>query len=225
MVRAAALWIAQAIREAVRERGHCAMALAGGTTPGPIYRELATPPLAREVEWPLVEVYFGDERAVPPNHSDSNFHRVHEWLLAHVPIPETGVHRMAAERPNLEAAAVEYDHALPPRLDLLVLGLGPDGHIASLFPGSPALAERLRRVVPVSAPQPPQWRLTITPPVIGAARKVAVVAVGQKKAAVVARALTGELDPVQVPAQLARHGAWFLDPQAASALTPGWLTR
>jgi 6-phosphogluconolactonase len=125
---------------------------------------------------------------------------------------------MEAERPDREAAAREYERALPPRLDVLVLGMGPDGHTASLFPGSAALDERRRLVVPVVGARPPAERLTITPPVIEAARRVAVIATGGDKAAMVARAIDGPLAPNAVPIQLARRGVWFLDRAAAARL-------
>ena len=112
------------------------------------------------------------------------------------------------------------DRTLPLSLDVLLLGVGADGHTASLFPGSPALAERRRLVVPVTGAKPPAERLTITPPVIGAARRVAVLGAGADKAAMVARALEGPVEPGEVPAQLARHGVWFLDRAAAGRLVP-----
>jgi 6-phosphogluconolactonase len=108
---------------------------------------------------------------------------------------------------------------LPPRLDVLVLGMGADGHTVSLFPGSGALDERRRLVVPVAGTKPPAKRLTITPPVIEAARKVAVITTGDDKAAMVARAIEGPFTPTAVPVQLARRGVWFLDQAAAARLT------
>jgi 6-phosphogluconolactonase len=166
-----------------------------------------------------VSVFFGDERAVPPDHPDSNYLMVHLALLSRVPVPAGNVHRMEAERLDREAAAREYERSLPPRLDVLLLGMGPDGHTASLFPGSAALDERHRLVVPVLGAKPPAERLTITPPVIEAARKVAVIATGEDKALVVARAIEGPFAPKSVPVQLARRGCWFLDRAAAARLT------
>jgi 6-phosphogluconolactonase len=126
---------------------------------------------------------------------------------------------MEAERADREAAAREYERSLPPRLDVLLLGMGSDGHTASLFPGSAALDERHRLVVPVLSAKPPAIRLTITPPVIKAARKVAVIATGEDKALMVARAIEGPSALRAVPVQLARRGVWFLD-QAAAAQLP-----
>jgi 6-phosphogluconolactonase len=175
---------------------------------------------ASSIDWQRVDVFFGDERAVPPDHPDSNYLMVYRALLSRVPVPAGQVHRMKAELSDREAAAREYERSLPPRLDILVLGMGADGHTASLFPGSAALDERHRMVVPVVGPKPPAERLTITPPVIEAARRVAVMAIGGGKAAMVARAIEGPLAPKEVPVQLARRGSWFLDQAAASSLAP-----
>jgi 6-phosphogluconolactonase len=215
LVQPAAEWLRLEVTRAIAERGSCAVGLAGGRTPEPIYRALAS---GSGVDWRRVDVFFGDERAVPPDHADSNYRMVRQALLSLVPIPASQVHRMEAERPDREAAAREYERALPPRLDVLVLGMGPDGHTASLFPGSAALDERRRLVVPVVGAKPPVERLTITPPVIEAARKVAVVATGEDKAAMVARAIEGLIAPKAVPVQLARRGVWFLDRAAATRL-------
>jgi 6-phosphogluconolactonase len=217
LARPAAEWLADAIAAAVRERGTCALALAGGRTPEPVYRALASMPT---VDWSRVAVYFGDERAVPPDDPESNFGMVRSALLTRVPIPGTQVHRMEAERPDRDAAARAYERVLPPVLDVLVLGIGPDGHTASLFPGSPALDERRRLVLPVTGAKPPAARLTITPPVIEAARRIAVLASGADKAGAVSRALEGVLTPKDTPAQLARRGEWFLDRAAAARLAP-----
>jgi 6-phosphogluconolactonase len=212
----AAEWLEAEIAASIRARGGCALALAGGRTPEPVYRELAQ---AADIDWKRVSVFFGDERGVPPDNVESNYRMVRAALLARVPIPAASVHRMEAERADRDAAAREYERLLPPALDILVLGVGPDGHTASLFPGSPALREQRRLVLPVVGAKPPAERMTITPPVIAAARRVAVIAAGADKAAVVARALEGPLAPEEVPAQLARRGAWFLDRAAASRLT------
>ena len=216
LARQAAGWLEAEVSNAIAERGSCALALAGGRTPDPVYRELAS---RSSIDWRKVNVFFGDERAVPPEHPDSNYRMVDLALLSRVPIPPSQVHRMEAERSDREAAAREYECLLPPRLDVLVLGMGADGHTVSLFPGSPALDERRRLVVPVVGTTPPAERLTITPPVIEAARKVAVIATGDDKATMVARAIEGPFAPTAVPVQLARWGVWFLDQAAAARLT------
>ena len=202
---------------AVAERGRCAMALTGGTTPAPVYRALALLP---DIPWSAVDLFFGDERAVPPDDPESNYRMVAETLLATAPIPPGQVHRMVAERADLAAAAAAYAQLLPPSLDILLLGMGPEGHTASLFPGSPALAETLRTVVPVHGPKPPPVRLTITPPVIASARSIYLLITGSGKAAMVAQAIEGSQDWNAMPVQLARRGTWLLDDAAAALLHP-----
>jgi 6-phosphogluconolactonase len=215
LARLAAAWLADELRKSVARAGRCALALSGGSTPRPAYERLAA---EDDVPWASVEVYFGDERGVPPSDAHSNYRMAREALLDRVELPPGQVHRMEADDPDREAAAVRYAALLPSSLDVLVLGMGPDGHTASLFPGSPALRETGRKVVPAQAPVPPVERLTITPPVIAAARRLAVLAAGEAKAALVARVLRGPWRPEELPAQLAREGTWLLDRAAASAL-------
>jgi len=211
----AAGWIADAIRKAVRDKGACSLALAGGSTPRQAYQRLPTLPM---VPWAQVEVFFGDERAVSPESPDSNFRMAQETFLSQVPIPEAKIHRMPAERDDLNTAAREYEALLPASLDVLLLGIGPDGHTASLFPHAPALQERQHRVVRVVGGEPLVQRLTITPPVIQQAARTLVLATGAEKADAVARALEGPEDVEAVPAQLARGGTWILDRAAARSL-------
>jgi 6-phosphogluconolactonase len=216
IARQAAEWLGIEVTRATAARGSCALALAGGRTPEPVYGELAS---GSSIDWSKVDVFFTDERAVPADHPDSNYRMVHWALLSRVPIPARRIHRMEAERDDRDTAAREYERSLPPRLDVLVLGMGADGHTASLYPGSPALDEQRRLVVPVQGAKAPAQRLTITPPVIEAARKVAVLVTGEDKASMVARALEGALEPKAVPAQWARRRIWFLDQAAAGQLT------
>ena len=216
-MRRASAWLADGIRRAATARGVCRVALAGGETPRPVYVALAT--TARAIPWDRVEIFFTDERAVPPDDPQSNYRMVRETLLASVGLPERQVHRMEAERADLAAAAHAYEAQLPPRLDVLLLGMGADGHTASLFPGDAALSERERRVVPVASGAAPSHRLTITPPVVALARRVAVLAAGSEKAETAARALEGPFSPLEVPVQLALAGTWFLDHAAAARLT------
>jgi 6-phosphogluconolactonase len=217
LARIAAAWMGEQVSQAVARGGHCALALSGGSTPRPAYERLATEPA---VPWEAVEIYFGDERAVPPSDPASNYRMAREALIDRVGLPESRVHRMEADNPDLEAAAARYAALLPDRLDVLVLGMGQDGHTASLFPGSPALLERRKKVVPAQSPVPPLHRLTITPPVIASARRLAVITAGAAKAPVVARVLRGPWRPEELPAQLAREGTWLLDRAAAATLAP-----
>lgn len=215
-VARAAEWIAQSLRESVGRQGTCALALAGGATPLPVYCRVAELP---DVPWRHTAIFFTDERAVPPEHPESNYRRAADTLLSRVDLPPEQVHRMQAERPDREQAAADYAAQLPEAIDLLLLGMGVDGHTASLFPHSPALAETVRRVVPVCGDTVSLPRLTITPPVIRSARSVLMLVTGAAKAEPVARALEGPEDVRDLPAQLARRGTWILDRAAASRLT------
>ncbi|HSA57126.1 MAG TPA: 6-phosphogluconolactonase [Gemmatimonadaceae bacterium] len=207
-----------AMERSILARGRCDLALTGGSTPRPVYEQMALAPLAERIPWDRVAIYFGDERCVPPDDPRSNFRMADESLLSRVPIPRTSIHRMAGERTDYEAAAADYARLLPDALDILLLGAGEDGHTASLFPHSPALREEARRVVSARSPAPPAMRLTITPPVIRAARAIFVLASGRTKAAAIARALEGPRSPEEVPIQLALGGTWLLDRAAASEL-------
>jgi 6-phosphogluconolactonase len=211
----AARKIRDIIVESAKSRGRACIALSGGTTPRAVHEALAA---LSDVPWDRVHVYFGDERAVPPEHPDSNYRMAKESLLSRVPIPSSQVYRPAAEAPDRDAAARAYEALLPAAFDLIILGIGEDGHTASLFPGSDALLETERLCVPVIGPKPPPARVTFTPPVLERAHLLLMLAVGAGKAEAVARALEAAWDPRATPAQLARHGAWFMDPAAAQLL-------
>lgn len=215
--RTAAEILAKKIIEIARARGRCTIGLSGGSTPGPVYEELGGPEFGARLPWDQMEFYFADERAVPIDHPDSNYDLVRRSLLREHPEAWGRLFRMAADAPDREAAADRYARRLPDPLDLLILGMGPDGHTASLFPGSPLVNERTRRVVAVSnAPKPPADRLTITAPVIETARSVYVLVTGIEKAGMVSKALDRFTDPLEVPAQLARKGTWIVDHGAAT---------
>lgn len=217
-VEEAAARIADAIARAASEAedGLARVALAGGTTPVPVYRRLVAP---GRVDWSRVLVYFGDERCVPPDHGESNFRMVRESFLDPAGVDSSRVFPMDGGHPNPDTAAAEYAALLPTPLPVVVLGIGEDGHTASLFPGSPALQERTRLVVAVPAAGARRARITITPPVITTAKRVFVLARGGRKASAVARALEGTWDPGACPAQLARHGIWLVDADAAGDLS------
>jgi 6-phosphogluconolactonase len=211
----AAQRIADWAREALAARGECALMLTGGSTAGPVYRRLArTEGFARLA----MSYYFGDERCVPPSDPESNFRLARENLFPEGLPAGAIVHRMHGEDPDPERAATAYGEILPPSIDILLLGVGPDGHVASLFPGSAALTETSRRVVAVVGPKPPPRRITVTPPVIASARRILVMASGTGKAAVLARALREPPDPVQIPVQLALAGTWMVDRLAGAEL-------
>ncbi len=213
--------IVHGLQQAVTARGHASIALSGGNTPLGAYSLLADAPFSEQMPWPRIDWYWSDERCVPPESPESNFNGAWRTLLANAPIPAERIHRIVGETPNPDDAAKAYATALPPALDLLLLGIGEDGHIASLFPGSPALEEQESRVLAIfDSPKPPPCRLTITPPVIAAAREIITLAVGAAKAPAVARALAGVWNPREVPAQLVRQGMWIIDREAAAQLPP-----
>jgi 6-phosphogluconolactonase len=210
----AAARIAAELTKAAFARGSASIALAGGTTPKATYEALAGLPL----DWSQIDVFFGDERCVPAEHEDSNYRMAKAALFDRISIPSERVHRMRGELADRDAAARAYEAELPEQLDVLVLGIGEDAHTASLFPGAAAVAEQSRRVLPVTGPKPPPERLTITPPVILAARVCVVLGSGAGKAEPVRRGLKDAIDYERTPIQLARDGVWFLDTAAAAAL-------
>ncbi|MBI2492907.1 MAG: 6-phosphogluconolactonase [Candidatus Rokubacteria bacterium] len=232
LAETAARLVVETAREAVRRRGRFTIALAGGATPRETYARLAAPPWRARVAWDRTWVFFGDERAAPPDHPESNYRMAHDALLAHVPVPPDQVIRMRGEAEDTDAAAAEYARHLAavfatrrgalPRLDLVLLGLGVDGHTASLFPGSPVLKEVFRPVAAVHAAAAaiPQ-RLTLTFPVLNAAARVVFLVAGAEKAKVVKAVLA---DQAPLPAALVRPDdgelVWLLD-RAAAALLPG----
>lgn len=217
LAAAAGAFILETGHAALGARGRFAIALSGGRTPAATFAWLAARPDA--FDWTRAHVYFADERAVPPDHPDSNFRLAREALIDPLHVPPRQVHRMKGEYPDLTAAAEEYEAHLRAPLDLLLLGIGEDGHVASLFPGSVAVAERERRVLPVlDAPKPPPRRLTLTPRAIAEAREVLVLATGPGKARAVTAALEGATGPEELPARLVRDRVWRLDREAAAAL-------
>lgn len=202
---AAADHLAEAVREARRHRGRAHLALAGGSTPRRTYEVLAQ----RLDDWSGVEVWFSDERAVPPEDPESNYRLAAETLLARAPIPPERVHRVLGERGAEEAARVyeaELSEYLPagdrafPALDVALLGIGEDGHTASLFPGSPALEDGASLCLAVRAPKPPPARVTLTLAALRATRRIVFLATGAEKAPAVRAVLARP--SLEVPASL-----------------------
>jgi 6-phosphogluconolactonase len=220
--------------EAIATRGRFAVALAGGSTPAGLYRLLAGPPYAGEIDWSRMLVFFGDERCVPPEHPDSNYRMARETLLDHVPV--ASVHRIRGEDPpDVAAGACERELRAafatpsgPPRpgrgacFDLVLLGMGDNGHTASLFPRSPALHERERWAVAARVDAQPPLRITITVPVINAAAEVVILVAGADKAPMLRRVLRAPADPEELPVQLVAPSAgrlrWLVDAAAAAEL-------
>lgn len=228
MATAAADWILDAARQAAAASGRFRIALAGGSTPRLLYQALAASPRRERGEWEHWEVFFGDERAVPPDDPSSNYRLARENLLDHVLIPPAQVHRMQAERADLDAAAAEYSAILAstcppwraarvPRLDCVLLGVGENGHTASLFPGEASLEVHDRWAVRARAGYPPYDRITLTLPVLNAAARVAFLVTGSAKGDALRGVVRGS-----VPAAGVRPPdgelRWFLDAQAAAQL-------
>lgn len=226
---AAQRWV-QLSDAAITARGRFHVALSGGSTPRALYRRLAQPEFARRIAWERVHIYFGDERAVPPDHPDSNFLMAKEALLEHVPILPVQIYRIEGERADIQEAATKYSQLLASRLplsaqgvvqfDLLLLGVGTDGHIASLFPGTAVLHERARFVEAVFVEKLKAWRVTVTLPVIDHARQVMILVSGESKAPLLRDLVSGRRSP-PYPVQLINPQGvleWYVDGAAASLL-------
>lgn len=213
----AADFIADRLRAAVEERGRCRLSLAGGGTPEPVYRQLA----ARPVPWTFVDIFFGDERCVPGDHPDSNFAMAKAALLDHIEIPAPNVRRIEGERGNTEAAAA-YDAILAVApVDVLLLGMGGDGHTASLFPGQD-LGAGGPRAIPVVGPKPPPERVSMSIDAVNESREVIFLIAGAGKAERLAEVQSEILEGApQLPAarvQPAGSLIWLLDIPVASHL-------
>ena len=229
LTSAAAEEVAQRAEEAVRERGLFAWALSGGSTPRDLYRMLAGPPYRDRLPWSAIHVFWGDERHVPPDQPDSNFRMAREAMLDRVPVPAENVHRIPAERPDAQRAAAEYEAMLRsafalssgewPRFALILLGLGKDGHTASLFPGGDAVRERERLVVAPWVEAQKTFRITLTPPVLNHARLAVFLVSGEDKAEPLRAVLAGPRDPERYPAQVIEgNRLWMVDRAAARLL-------
>jgi 6-phosphogluconolactonase len=233
LAEAAAAEIDRRARESIARRGRFCIALSGGSTPGRLYALMATRPTEREsLPWERIQVFWGDERAVPPDDPQSNFRSANEVFLSKVSIPAGNVHRIKAEMPDPADAAALYEadlrafFATPvgrfPRFDLVLLGLGADGHTASLFPGSDALDERVRLVLAPVVMKLGVQRITMTLPVLNNARAAMFLVSGANKAAALARVLEGDGRASALPATLVHPGRgallWFADRDAARGL-------
>jgi 6-phosphogluconolactonase len=223
------------IEQAIAARDIAFVALTGGTTPRATYEALADPsrPWLQRINWPRVHLYWGDERHVPPDHPDSNFGLADRALVRHVPIPAAQVHRIQGELADPHTAAAEYALELPKAFDVMLLGLGEDCHIASIFPGSEFVVRggsmldghgpATKAGPAVRALLTPQgWRITINPSVILNSDAIVMLVSGGNKATAVAAAINGPTDVARCPGQLLREAAdrveWILDTSAASGL-------
>jgi 6-phosphogluconolactonase len=247
VAEAAAERITALIEGAMAARGEATVCLTGGTTPEKLYALLAdaAEPWRARIDWPRVHLFWGDERHVPPDHADSNYGMAARTLVDRVPVPPAQVHRMRGELADAADAAREYEPQLPATFDVMLLGLGEDAHIASIFPNGPLVSAgsdpgtgRLNtlsrpvagsdpkhgRVAAVWAPHLNAWRITLTPPAVLAARTIVMVVAGDAKAEAVKAALDLPEDVMRYPAQLLRQAddrlVWIMDAAAAAQLRP-----
>lgn len=226
----AAHYIVRLASESIVTHGRFTLALSGGSTPRKLYGLLGSEPYRSQIDWAQVEIFWGDERCVPSDDPESNYAMAQQVLLSKIPIPPNQVHRMPADQPNREAASEAYSEEMRrtfgtdgiPSFDLIQLGMGPEGHTASLFPHQASLHEQQRLVMPVSVPKPPPDRLTFTPPLLNAARNILFLVTGDEKADAVHAVLEGESNPDEYPAQIVRPSkgevTWMLDTEAAKKI-------
>lgn len=233
LAHAAVVRFIQIAREAIEARDQFTVALSGGSTPKALYTLLATEPWHNQIDWDQVHLFWGDERHVSPSDASSNFRMTQERLLSQVPIPPENVHRIKAENSDAQVVADEYEQDLEkffqlgehqfPRFDLVMLGMGSNGHTASLFPGTDAVHEQSRLVVAPWVEELHTDRITLTPPVINNAREIIFFVTGIEKAATLQAVLEGEYQPDRLPAQIVRPTqgkvVWMIDRAAASSLS------
>jgi 6-phosphogluconolactonase len=232
LFEAAAEEVVQATKNAVAARGRFTIALSGGSTPKSLYNLLATNAKSM-LPWDRMFFFWGDERHVPPTDAESNYRMVEEIMLSKIPVAAGNVFRVAAENPDAAAAAEAYEQTIKkffglesgqfPRFDLILLGMGPDGHTASLFPGTAALQEKSRLVVANWVEKFKASRITFTLPVLNAARSVAFLVSGTDKAEALKNVLEGDAPGEQYPSKLVRPDdgklLWLVDRAAASGLS------
>lgn len=228
----AANLFAESARAAIAARGMFTVALSGGSTPRSLFERLAVAPYRDAIEWRKIRWFWGDERTVGPDDPASNYRMAREALLSKVDVDPALVFRLRGEADPPTVAADEYERDLaavfgakingpPPSLDLVLLGMGDDGHTASLFPNTDALDERKRWVTANHVPQHDTWRLTMTYPMLNAAGHVLFLVAGPTKAGVLREVLQGPYDPRRLPSQAVRSAGrltWFVDRAAASQL-------
>jgi 6-phosphogluconolactonase len=202
---------------AIAARGAFRCALPGGTTPVVLYRLLASEPWRARIDWTRAELFFTDERAVPPEAEGSNFALVARELAMPLGIASERVRRMEADALDLDASSAAYERELNDPLDVVLLGMGTDGHVASLFPGSALLDDGERRCAWIAdSPKPPPTRMTLMPRALRESGALLVLCGGRGKAGAVTRALTPGIAPRECPAALAAGGDWYLDDAAAA---------
>ncbi|XGV97658.1 MAG: 6-phosphogluconolactonase [Leptolyngbya sp. BL-A-14] len=233
LTQAAATEFVKQAKQAIATSGRFTVALSGGSTPKSLYALLATEPWRRQIPWSHVHFFWGDERHVPPDHADSNYRMTQERLLFQVPVPAENVHRIQTENPDASSVAAGYEQAIRqffklhenelPQFDLVLLGMGPDGHTASLFPHTKVIHEQTRLVAAPWVEKFKTYRITLTPPVLNNANHIIFFVTGAEKAETLKAVLEGEYQPDRFPSQLIQptHGTvlWMVDQAAASLLS------
>ncbi|MFQ5627991.1 MAG: 6-phosphogluconolactonase [bacterium] len=225
LIRGAAEVFTQTVNSAVAQKGVCTIALAGGTTPRDVYGMLASDPFKDRVAWKHIHFFWGDERAVSPQHPDSNYGMVYRHLLAKVPVPASHIHRIHGELPP-QMAAEQYEDALANVFadqemcfDLVLLGIGQDGHTASIFPNTQAVNDLAKKVTAVYVPGLQCWRISLTLPLLNMAKKIVSLASGEKKAEILRKLHRLSSPDASLPASLIQPAngelLWMLDSHAA----------
>ncbi len=211
----------------IETKGRFSVALAGGSTPQESYELLASEKYSKLINWSQVYIFWGDERCVPPDHIESNYYMAWEAFLKYLPIPTTNIYRMEGERDPWEAAQRYQDKLMDffgeiPRFDLILLGMGNDGHTASLFPGTKALFDSKVMVTANYIEKLSSWRITLTPLAINQASRIAFIVSGENKASTLNKVIHGKYKPDIYPSQLIKpvHGKlnWYIDKNAATHL-------
>lgn len=220
--------IATLAQEAVKKNGRFTISLSGGSTPRQLYSLLASEPWVKQMPWGKTHIFFGDERCVSQSDNNSNFKMINDALLSKVPIPKSNIHAPFGQDANPEEAAAQYQQQLmeffgsQPVFDLVLLGLGPEGHTASIFPNSPALAERQKLVMAYNVDAEHGWRLTMTLPLINAARHIMFFVAGEDKKDILCQILSPGSNGHNIPATLIRPAdgtlSWYLDDAAAEKI-------
>jgi 6-phosphogluconolactonase len=235
----AAEFILNATNRAIDDHGFFTIALSGGSTPKRLYELLASAAWRERIPWSRMEFFWGDERYVLPDDPASNFRMTNEAMLSKVPVPQERIHRVATEVEPPEAAAEAYENDIRrivptrsssvPEFDLMLLGLGANGHTASLFPHQPAIHEQSKLVIAEYIEEVKMTRISMTFPLLNAAKDVLFLSLGHDKAAVLKDVITGEYDPERLPAQLVQPNpgrlTWLIDPPASAELPESILTR
>lgn len=231
--QAAARFFVEKSNEAVKENGRFLAALSGGSTPAPFFELLGKPPFIEQIPWAQIHLFWGDERLVPPTDAGSNYHQAAALFLNHVPIPEQNIHRALGELSPTEAVSsyikqlksIGQDEEAWPSFDLVILGMGKDGHTASLFPGKISQEERVQPVISVTADYDgrPANRISFTPRLINKAQNILVLVTGHNKAQTLAQVIQGPVNIEQWPIQrIHPHNGvlyWYIDETAAQHLS------